>query len=927
MAGMRQTPPGTRLPGRTGVARVWGLVALALCMALGFVAVRVWKQRSDGPETPALWLSEAVHRPLEVRLSHPAADVYRPHEPPQGRDALAPPVPLGALSSLEERGDAHGVGVSYLLHGDTEQGLAYLKRASPSLDRDSDLAAVAILRRHPDEALTLLDATLEAMPEHPQARWNRAVVARELGLTLLSATAFEAVAVKGEPGWSDEAREQARTLRARFQARADAWKATREAFHARLRSPQAPLPVEAAARFPGMARESFYELLATSESSAQVEALLPLAGVLDHAAGGGTVLEDTVRRLAALDFARRAPLAREYAKLVQDTHPTPASLIERLRQEPTAKDLLLGALLRTPGVARTHEELRALTVGETDPWILSRVAQESARLDDLSGQGTQAGDRLREALGECRAKMLPLRCVDLLIRLSSRATASNRLVEGEESARAAWQEAAALGEWEREGQALVMLANATRFQVRVALSRAYLTESLARQPDNCVARTQAHRNLASLALMRFRPQEARQEMEESLACGQTPGLQGAWILADLARLAPRPSDEALLMAELARVSPLRENAGRRVLATLIRGRFAVDRDWREGQRVLRQTIAEAEPLLRVNADARDARAVAFQTLAVSAGHAGAFREAMDVVAESLQVPVPEGCVLAAAVEAERTVTVVRGPRGQVQGHYDASRTVPLRDDLTGLVPGELVELLRDCPRVAVLAAPPLDSRAGLLPVELAWSYRVSTGVHASSPAKPPLHVVVSDVEPPLTLKLARLPSAAEVDLAGAQRLLRLKGAQATPERVLEAMEQATDIDIHAHGVVDRALSDATVIALSPQQDGHYALTAEELRRRHLHGAPLVVLGACSAARLPPILHETSSLPQAFVASGARAVFAATAEIPNDAGAFFRAVRERIQSGEEPSQALRAERLDWHKKQPNMRWVDKVLLYQ
>ncbi|RKG80912.1 CHAT domain-containing protein [Corallococcus exercitus] len=908
------------------MTRVGGLLALALCMALGFVAVRAWKQRGTGPETPALWLSDASHRPLEVRLSLPAADVYRPYAPPRGEDALAPPVPLGALSRLEELGDAHGVGVSYLLHGDTEQALAYLTRTSPSLDRDSDLAAVAILRGRADEALSLLDATLEAMPEHPQARWNQAVMARELGLTLLAATAFESVAAKGEPGWSEEAREQARTLRARFQARADAWKATREAFLARLRSPQAPLPVEGAARFPGMARESFYELLATAEDAARVQELLPLAQVLDHAAGG-TVLEDTVRRVAGLDFARRAPLAREYAKLVQDAHPSPANLIERLRQEPAAKDVLLGALLRTPGVARTQEELRALTVGETDPWVLSRVAQEEARLDDLSGQGPQAGDRLREMLKECRARKLPLRCVDVLLRLSSRATASNRLMEAEESASTAWQEAAALGEWDREGAALVMLANATRFQVRVALSRAYLIESLARQPDDCKTRTQAHLNLASLALMRFRPQEARQELEESLACGQTPGLQGAWILADLARLAPRPSDAARLNAELNRVSPLRENAGRRVLATLIRGRFEVDRDWREGQRVLRQTIAEAEPLLRVNADARDARAVAFQTLAVSAGHAGAFREAMEVVAESLQVPVPEGCVLAAAVEAERTVTVVRGPKGQVQGRYDASRTMPLRDDLTGLVPGELVDLLRDCPRVAVLAAPPLDSRAGILPADLAWSYRVGTGVPAASPAKPPLHVVVSDVEPPMTLRLARLPSATDVDLAGAQRLLRLKGAQATPERVLEAMEQATDIDIHAHGVVDRALSDATVIALSPQQDGHYALTAEELRRRHLQGAPLVVLGACSAARLAPILHETSSLPQAFVASGARAVFAATAEIPNDAGAFFRAVRERIQSGEEPSQALRAERLDWHQKQPGMRWMDKVLLYQ
>ncbi|NOJ94018.1 hypothetical protein HMI51_13900, partial [Corallococcus coralloides] len=70
------------------MARVWGLVALALCMALGFVAVRVWKQRGSGPDTPALWLTDATHRPLEVRLSLPAADGYRPHAPPR-RDVLA----------------------------------------------------------------------------------------------------------------------------------------------------------------------------------------------------------------------------------------------------------------------------------------------------------------------------------------------------------------------------------------------------------------------------------------------------------------------------------------------------------------------------------------------------------------------------------------------------------------------------------------------------------------------------------------------------------------------------------------------------------------------------------------------------------------------------------------------------------------------
>ncbi|RKH13104.1 CHAT domain-containing protein [Corallococcus sp. CA053C] len=926
MADRQDSPQGTRPPRRTGLGRAGFWLGLALCMAVGFGAVRYGKQRGAGPEAASLWLSDLPTRPLEVRLAHPAADVHRRFVAPVEPGLAARPVPLGALSRLEDRGDAYGVAISYLLHGYTEQALAHLSHVPPSPDKDTAHAAAALLRGHHDEALELLDSTLEAEPQHPQARWNRAVLMRELGLSLVAATTFEEVAAQGEPGWSDEAREQARSLRARFQERADAWKATREVLLARLRTPDAPLPVESISRFPGLARERVYDLLGAAEDAARVRELLPLAQALDHVSGG-RALEDTVQRMAALDFTRRAPLAREYAKLVLEEHPSPASLIERLRQEETARDLLLGALLRTPSVARTQEELRALTRDVTDPWILSRVEQEGARLDDLAGQGAQAGDRLRAALTGCRENKLPLRCVDVLMRLSQRATASNRMVEGEESARAAWQEAAALGEWEREGAALVMLANATRFQRRVAVSRAYLNESLARQPDDCMARTQAHRNLASLALMRFRPQEARNELEAALACGQTPGLQGAWILADLARLDPRPSDEARLRAELARVTPLTENPGRRVLATLIEGRFAVARDWRQGQQVLRRAIAEAEPLLRASADARDARVVAFQTLAVSAGHAGAFREALDVVAESLQVPVPEGCVLAAAVEDERTVTVVRGLQGQVRGHYDASRTRPLRDDLTGLVPPELVALLRDCPRVAVLAAPPLDSRAGILPPDLAWSYRVGTGAQAPPPTKPPLHVVVSDVEPPASLRLARLPSAADSDLEGAQRLLRLKGAQATPERVLEAMEQATDIDIHAHGVVDRALSDATVIALSPQQDGHYALTAEELRRRHLHGAPLVVLGACSAARLAPILHQTSSLPQAFLASGARAVFAATADIPNDAGAFFRGVRERIQAGTEPSQALRAERLEWRRQQPGTSWVDKVLLYQ
>ena len=44
-----------------------------------------------------------------------------------------------------------------------------------SPDRDSDLAAVALARGQPAEALELLQAVLERRADHPQALWNRSL--------------------------------------------------------------------------------------------------------------------------------------------------------------------------------------------------------------------------------------------------------------------------------------------------------------------------------------------------------------------------------------------------------------------------------------------------------------------------------------------------------------------------------------------------------------------------------------------------------------------------------------------------------------------------------------------------------------------------------------------------------------------------------
>jgi hypothetical protein len=871
-----------------------------------------------------IWLTETPLRPIEPRLSLSQADVHRPYAAAQG-PVRATPVPLRELARLEALGDRTGIAASYLVHGDPQQALAHLQHAPASPGRESDRAAAAFLLGRHDDALTLLDGALDASPRHPQALWNRALVLRELGLTLLAAAAFEDVAELGEPGWSAEALEHARALRDAERERAHLWKKTRDAVMALAGDPAAPIPLDEARRLPGTARAHFYDAVRTAPTAARVRAFLPLAEVLDRAFGG-QALADYTRRVAARDFSRRGPLALEYAKLLRRAHPTPASFVQRLRASGEA-DLLLGALLLRLDVHREAAEVEALARGWEDPWVEVLAQEELARLENLAGKSWQATQRLRDALRDCRERELGLRCLDLQRRMSQYATEANRLAEAEELARAGWREARRLGEWGQEGFAIRALGQAARFQFRVAPARAYLDEFLERSPGDCDARNYVHRNLAALAMMRLRPAEARLALDRAQECTPTVGLVGAWILADLGRLDPRPSDEEVLRRELAQVNPDRDPPGRRVLATLIEGRFTVTRDLARGKALLRDAISEAEPLLRHNADARDARAVAYQTLAVSAGGAGAFAEVPAVVAEQLGVTAPERCVLAAAMEAERTVVVARGPDGAVRGHHDATRREPLGDDLSGLVPRELVALLRGCEQVDVLAAPPLDSRAGLLPPDVAWRYRVGAGPRAARPpARPPLHVVVANVETPAALRLARL-SSWESAPAPDGRLVELTGLEATPSRVLGELARATDIEFHAHGVVDRSLSEATVIALAPEHDGRYGLTAEEIRQTRLEGEPVVLLGACSAARLPPLLHQTSSLPQAFVDAGARAVLAATVDIPDSAGRFFQAVRERIHAGTAPALALRQERLRWLREEPGAKWVTRVLLYE
>ncbi|WNZ59690.1 CHAT domain-containing protein [Myxococcus sp. MxC21-1] len=89
----------------------------------------------------------------------------------------------------------------------------------------------------------------------------------------------------------------------------------------------------------------------------------------------------------------------------------------------------------------------------------------------------------------------------------------------------------------------------------------------------------------------------------------------------------------------------------------------------------------------------------------------------------------------------------------------------------------------------------------------------------------------------------------------------------------------------------------------------------------------MLLATCSAARATPFLHESFSLPVAFIEAGAATVLASTVEIPDSAGRFFEAVRERIRSGAPAALALRDARRTWLADHPSADWVHGILLFE
>ncbi|MFP2895650.1 zf-HC2 domain-containing protein [Corallococcus sp. 4LFB] len=644
-------------------------------LALALAAVGTWAARVSR-DAPTPWPSPETSRPLEARLTSGALDEHRPYAPMRGGASPTARLPLRELARMEEQQDWRGIASAYLLSGDARQALSYLGNAPASPDVDSD-RAVALALGHPgtseqtllDKALAVLEDVLRKRPDHPQALWNLALVLRNLELPLLAADAFDAVAKLGEPGWSVEARDHARELRERTQARGRAWRQAFAATQDLMADPTARLPLEEATQWPGIVRLAFYDALRAAPSKDAALRLLPLAEALDRAYGGGTVLHATVTRVAARDFQKRGPLARDYARFVRGGSPFPAAYLAALRRS-GEDDLYVGALgyelkegrpVDVAAFARAADRLG-------DPWFHLIAERERAQQEVRDGQWWKAEARVLEALRTCEAERLDYRCADLHQWMTDMYLGElHRPAEAHEHALRGWRLAKNHGEWQQERTFLQELGQVARFHHVVPTASAYLRESLARMPDDSVQSGYVHRNLATLAWMDFRVDEARQHMEQALESSLPPGLNGAGVLADLARFGPMPGAADVMSRTLSGLRQAQPRPGKRALLDAIQGEFELERDPTAGRALLRSALTQAEQWPD-DVNARRARARASAALISDAGRTGAFVEALTLAGRQLQVmEVPERCVLAVSVQHERTLAVARGPSGAVRG--------------------------------------------------------------------------------------------------------------------------------------------------------------------------------------------------------------------------------------------------------------------
>ncbi|HEY8211200.1 MAG TPA: CHAT domain-containing protein [Myxococcaceae bacterium] len=929
----------------------WGSAGL---FAAAAAAVLLWV-RPWAPTQPETLLAFAGPRLIEGRVAYAGADRYRAYDPMRGGanasgDRISPEV----MARLSRAGDTRGLAAAYLLEGELSNAARELDQAPRSPDADSDQALLELLKyqqtRSPEggfgqllqrqyqelqgleNALILLDRVLRRAPDHRQALWNRGLVLRELGLPLAAAASFERAAVL-DPEWRQEAQARAAELR-RQTLEHQAWVTARRLGYEMLDG-NALMPVEEAKRFPGISRVFFHDAVRLATSRERLATLAPLARELDRRFGGDE-LSRTLEQARAHPFEARRSLLKDYLDFVHNRSALDDAGWRRWlaqARKAGADDLIFGALVLTGRSGKEIGELRRIARSAGSPWFDMLEAETEARAA-FDAADTARGERLLvDAIGRCDVRRVPYRCMTLTTRLAQVDLEAHRLQAARAHARQALELAQSNNEWGSASLLKTILGETERLRSRFAQARAYYEEAaLETPPEPCELRRDNLLSLAELYVLEGRPADAHRSAKEAGTCPGPLSMNGLIVHVDLFRIGAPVLTEGALRQEIASFRKMPGmTRGEKLVADFNEARLTIDREPARGQALLRSVITEASHS-RDDVTSAKVSAYAYTTLLVDSARRGAFGElAPLLVEEQGGKEAPRSCVVAVARDDLRLAIAVHDARGGVTGTYDEHSTF---GEGSTLMPPELIAHLADCPEVSVLAQPPLAGAPRVLPPQMAWSYHFKPGVRAGAletcppdTGGPPRRVVVAASRPPQWLGLPVLSDWELPESTRARDVALLKGPEANPTRVLSELPDATEIQFHVHSVMDRERSDAPLLALTPDPDGRWALTAEDVSRVALRCQPLVLLADCHAGELAEWVHAAWGLPTAFLAAGARAVVASPEDVPDrEATSFMDGVTTRIRAGATPAVAVSTERKAWLQREAGS-WAADVIVYE
>jgi tetratricopeptide (TPR) repeat protein len=889
----------------------------------------------------------------ETRLAYPGVSAYV--EPWLSFNAghARPPLSLATLTEVESRHDAHALAIAYLSQGEVAKARKALLASSDveSVEVQNDLAAVELEAAEPESAIERLDRLLEHAPDDPRANWNRALALQALGLDVSAAEAFERSAKAAEPGWASEANSRAFALREGVQNALDAWNRIQNDGEWMVAG-GAVLDREQVRRRPGPARLLFYAALASAQNATQANRLKPLAVMLDQLAEDPNAsLVHEVDLVVAKDFVTRLPLALAYRDLRKglvdgaDLGPFQSERRRLLNQivESDQHDIALAALTINDSASAPFVPLeRHLKAWVHDPWY--ELAGEEIRAHAVEFEAVDyasAESALRGVEAKCHSRGLGFLCADVEMNLAMHYDHLDRLPEAEAVAKRGLVRARALNEYPLENSFYELLGEINRYKRSRALNRAYLHEAALRNPRNAQVNMEVHLSLALSAMLDLQSERSLEELKQAQHFLPTPPLLSAQVYAEAFRRLGRPELQTLGREQIAS-SKGRRTPEEEPFAEYLEGMLETSPERARAHFV--EALRQVASIPGVSEDAAKVGSYSQMELAFNATNAGQLQEAMVWVARDLHVEAPTRCALALALDSGRVLGVALGPDGKASSRWLEQSRADNNLDLPRELPADLLETLKGCETVDVLARAPLHGRSRLLPPEFAWRHRAGAREtsgpvaevkldrpHASAALPPdPSRLVVFDAQPPTSLELPHLaPWQSEINartsVLGNTTILR--GPDATPSKVLAQMENATEVEIHAHGFVDLAMSDASMIALSPEAGGRYALTVPLIRAHHFRNHPIVLLAACRSAVPGPQEHKAWSLPTAFIDAGAEAVFATRSDVPDtEAPIFFGELLSRIRRGEKPAIALRQERIEWLRRDPNS-WVQDVVLFQ